>query len=157
MPKRSAGLLLWRRTADGELEVLLGHPGGPFFAHKDDGAWSVLKGEIEDGEDAYDVARREFQEETGAEAPDSEPIALGEVRLSSGKVVAAWALEGDLDPDTAASNTFELEWPPRSGRVQTYPEIDRVAWFDLRSARVRLNRAQTAFVDRLVDALAVDD
>ena len=157
MPKRSAGLLLWRRTADGELEVLLGHPGGPFFAHTDDGAWSVLKGEIEDGEDAYDVARREFQEETGAEAPDSEPVALGEVRLSSGKVVAAWALEGDLDPDTAASNTFELEWPPRSGRVQTYPEIDRVAWFDLRSARVRLNRAQTAFVDRLVDALAVDD
>jgi predicted NUDIX family NTP pyrophosphohydrolase len=157
MPKRSAGLLLWRRTADGELQVLLGHPGGPFFAHKDDGAWSVLKGEIEDGEDAYDVARREFQEETGAEAPDTEPIALGEVRLSSGKVITAWALEGDLDPDTAESNTFELEWPPRTGRVQIYPEIDRVAWFDLRSARVRLNSAQTAFVDRLVDALAVDD
>jgi predicted NUDIX family NTP pyrophosphohydrolase len=157
MPKRSAGLLLWRRAGDGAVEVLLGHPGGPFFAHKDDGAWSVLKGEIEDGEDAYDVARREFHEETGAEPPDGDPIALGEVRLSSGKVVAAWALEGDLDPDTAESNTFELEWPPRSGRVQTYPEIDRVAWFDLRSARVRLNHAQTAFVDRLIEALSLDD
>jgi predicted NUDIX family NTP pyrophosphohydrolase len=155
MPKPSAGLLLWRRTS-GAIEVLLGHPGGPFFAHKDDGAWSLLKGEIEDGEHGYDVARREFEEETGVAPPDGEPIDLGEVRLSSGKGVVAWALEGDLDPDAAESNTFELEWPPRSGRVQTYPEIDRVAWFDVDAARTRLNRAQTAFVDRLVAALDGD-
>ena len=151
--KRSAGLLLWRRAEDGALEVLLGHPGGPFYARKDDGAWSVLKGEVERDEDPLTVARREFEEETGATPPDVPPIELGEIRLASGKFVVAWAFEGDLDPATAVSNTFELEWPPMSGRVRSFPEIDRVAWFDLTTARTKLNPAQTAFIDRLEAAL----
>jgi predicted NUDIX family NTP pyrophosphohydrolase len=151
--KRSAGLLLWRRAEDGALEVLIGHPGGPFYARKDEGAWSVLKGEIERDEDPLAVARREFEEETGATAPEATPIELGEIRLASGKFVVAWAFEGDLDPSTAVSNTFELEWPPMSGRVRSFPEIDRVAWFDLTTARTKLNPAQTAFIDRLEVAL----
>jgi predicted NUDIX family NTP pyrophosphohydrolase len=151
--KRSAGLLLWRRAEDGALEVLIGHPGGPFYARKDEGAWSVLKGEIERDEDPLAVARREFEEETGATAPEATPIELGEIRLASGKFVVAWAFEGDLDPSTAESNTFELEWPPMSGRVRSFPEIDRVAWFDLTTARTKLNPAQTAFIDRLEVAL----
>jgi predicted NUDIX family NTP pyrophosphohydrolase len=150
--RRSAGLLLWRR-ADGVIEVLLGHPGGPFFAGKDAGAWSVLKGEIEPGEDELAVARREFEEEAGTPAPDGPTIELGEVRQRGGKTVVAWATEGDLDPATAVSNTFELEWPPRSGRLRTFPEIDRVEWFDVPTAREKLNAAQRAFIDRLVDEL----
>jgi predicted NUDIX family NTP pyrophosphohydrolase len=153
VPVRSAGLLLWRRSASG-VEVLIGHPGGPFFARKDEGAWSVLKGEVEPGEDAWEVARREFEEETGAFPPAGDAIELGEVRLASGKQVVAWAVEGDLDPDDAVSNTFELEWPPRSGTVRAFPEIDRVAWFEPDEARRRLNPAQAAFIDRLVAALS---
>ena len=152
-PKRSAGLLLWRRTADGELEVLIGHPGGPFYARKDDGAWSVLKGEIDRGEEPLSVARREFEEETGAAAPGGPVIELGEVRQAGGKTVQAWACEGDLDPASAVSNTFDIEWPPRSGRRQAFPEIDRVGWFDLDTARTKLNPAQTAFLDRLESLL----
>jgi predicted NUDIX family NTP pyrophosphohydrolase len=151
--KRSAGLLLWRRAADGALEVLLGHPGGPFYARKDEGAWSVLKGEIEHDEDPLAVARREFEEETGATAPDAATVELGEVRLASGKFVVAWAVGGDLDPAAAVSNTFEMEWPPRSGAIRSFPEIDRVAWFDLVAARTKLNPAQAAFIDRLEAAL----
>jgi predicted NUDIX family NTP pyrophosphohydrolase len=153
VPVRSAGLLLWRRSASG-VEVLIGHPGGPFFARKDAGAWSVLKGEVEPGEDAWEVARREFEEETGAPPPAGDAIELGEVRLASGKQVVAWAVEGDLDPDDAVSNTFELEWPPRSGTVRAFPEIDRVAWFEPDEARRRLNPAQAAFIDRLEAALS---
>jgi predicted NUDIX family NTP pyrophosphohydrolase len=153
MAKRSAGLLLWRRT-DGAVEVLLGHPGGPFFSGKDAGAWSVLKGEIEPGEDELAVARREFEEETGVLPPDGPVLELGEIRQKSGKTVVAWAIQGSLDPATAVSNTFDIEWPPRSGRVQTYPEIDRVAWFGVSVAREKLNPAQAAFVDRLLEALA---
>jgi predicted NUDIX family NTP pyrophosphohydrolase len=151
--RRSAGILLWRR-GDGRLEVLLGHPGGPFFARRDAGVWSILKGETAaDDEDLELLARREFEEETGHVAPDGPAIALGEVRQAGGKVVHCWALEGELDPERASSNTFEMEWPPRSGETQEFPEIDRVAWFDLATARAKLNAAQTAFLDRLEDAL----
>jgi predicted NUDIX family NTP pyrophosphohydrolase len=151
--RTSAGILLWRRR-DGQVEVLLGHPGGPFFARKDAGSWSVLKGETsEDGEDLELLARREFEEESGHMAPEGPTIELGEVRQAGGKRVVCWAIEGDLDPSDASSNTFEIEWPPRSGRRQAFPEIDRVAWFDPASARRKINRAQAAFLDRLEDAL----
>jgi len=151
--KRSAGILLWRRSLSGAVEVLIGHPGGPFFARKDDGAWSVLKGEFEPTEEPLAVAYREFEEETGVAAPAGPAFELGEVRQANGKTVLAWALEGDLDPTLAVSNTFDLEWPPRSGRIQSFPEIDRVAWFDLQAARAKLNPAQAAFLDRLALAL----
>jgi predicted NUDIX family NTP pyrophosphohydrolase len=153
MPRRSAGILLYRRAATGgELEVLLVHPGGPFWARRDAGAWSVPKGEVEPGEDERAGALRELAEETGAALDDVDParlLALGEVRLKSGKVVAAWALEGDVDPDAIVSNTFELEWPPRSGRVQAFPEVDRAAWLTLSAAREKLAPAQAPFLDRL--------
>ena len=144
--------MVWRRL-DGGIEVLLGHPGGPFFVNKDDGVWSIPKGEVESDEHDIDVARREFKEETGHEVPDAPAIGLGEVRQRGGKLVAAWAVEGDLDPAAAQSNTFEMEWPPRSGRVGTFPEIDRVAWFPLPAARKKMNPAQAAFLDRLADAI----
>ena len=149
---RSAGILLWRRS-HGPLEVLLGHPGGPFFAGKDAGHWTVMKGEIEPGEEPFAVARREFAEETGHPAPAGPTIELGEIRQKGGKVVLAWALEGDLDPADAVSNTFEMAWPPKSGRLQAFPEIDRVEWFDTATAREKLNGAQTPFLDRLEDAV----
>jgi predicted NUDIX family NTP pyrophosphohydrolase len=155
MPRTSAGILLYRERAG--LEVLIGHMGGPFWAKKDDGGWSIPKGEYGPGEDPLAVACREFEEELGTAVPAHAFLPLGELRTTSSKVLTVWAAEGDLDAGTCVSNTFELEWPPRSGRVQTFPEIDRVAWFDLRSARVRLNHAQTAFIDRLVAALALDD
>ena len=151
--RTSAGILLWRRRG-GRLEVLLGHPGGPYFAKKDDGDWTVLKGEVEPGEDLFDVARREFAEETGSPAPDGDAIELGEIRQKSGKRVLAWALEGDLDPEAAVSNAFEMEWPPRSGRRQTFPEIDRVGWFGPGEARTKIKGAQAPFLDRLAQALS---
>jgi predicted NUDIX family NTP pyrophosphohydrolase len=146
--RTSAGILLWRRRGDG-VEVLLGHPGGPLWAKKDAGHWTVVKGEIEPGEAPQEVARREFAEETGHELPDGPMVDLGEIRQKSGKVVHAWGVEGDLDPTTAVSNTFEMEWPPRSGRRVEFPEIDRVEWFDLGEARQRLKDAQAPFLDRL--------
>jgi predicted NUDIX family NTP pyrophosphohydrolase len=148
----SAGILLHRSRA-GRLEVLLAHPGGPFHATKDQGAWSIPKGEAEPGEDLVDVARREFQEETGHAPPEDGAIPLGTIRQRGGKLVHAWALPGDLDPATARSNAFTLEWPPGSGRLEAFPEIDRVAWFDLGEARLRLKDAQVPFLDRLVEAL----
>ncbi len=157
MAKLSAGILLFRRTGD-SVEVLLAHPGGPLWAAKDVGAWSIPKGEADEGETTPDallaVARREFEEETGHAAPDGRAVELGEVRLKSGKVIHGWALEGDLDPSTATSTTFELEWPPRSGRRRAYPEVDRVAWSTPEQAAERLNPAQVPFVDRLLAALA---
>ncbi|HEX6132323.1 MAG TPA: NUDIX domain-containing protein [Actinomycetota bacterium] len=149
---RSAGLLLWRRAGDG-IEVLLGHPGGPYFATADDGAWTVMKGEPEEGEDLFARARIEFEEETGSPPPEGPAIELGWIRQKGGKVVVAWALEGDLDPASAVSTTFELEWPPRSGRRRAFPEIDRVAWFRPDEARRKLRAAQAPFVDRLEGAL----
>jgi predicted NUDIX family NTP pyrophosphohydrolase len=150
--KRSAGILLYRLSGD-EPEVLLVHPGGPFWANKDEGAWSIPKGEYLDGEDAQAAARREFAEETGGELAPGELAELGSVKQKSGKQVTAWAVEGDLDPATVKSNTFEMEWPPRSGTRQAFPEVDRAEWFDLDTARAKLNPAQTAFVDRLVERL----
>lgn len=149
----SAGILLFRRPA-GRLEVLLAHPGGPFWRTKDLGHWTIPKGEVEPGEEIEAVARREFAEETGHEPPGGAPIPLGEVRQKSGKLVVAWALEGDLDPASARSNTFTIEWPPRSGRRRAFPEIDRVAWFEPAEARRRLKPAQVPFIDRLEAALA---
>jgi predicted NUDIX family NTP pyrophosphohydrolase len=149
--KRSAGLLLFRLAAGGSLEVLLAHPGGPFWARKDAGAWSLPKGEIDAGEEPLAAACREFEEETGLQ-PTPPYLPLGEVRQGSGKYVQAWAFEGDMDPAQLRSLTFEMEWPPRSGRMQVYPEVDRVAWFAFEDARSQILPAQAPFLDRL-DAL----
>ncbi|WP_328550699.1 NUDIX domain-containing protein [Streptomyces sp. NBC_00366] len=148
--KQSAGLLLFRHTSSG-LEVLLGHMGGPFFAKRDTGAWTVPKGEYVPGEEtAWDAARREFQEELGL-PPAGEAVALGEVRQTGGKTVTAWAVEADLDPATIEPGTFRMEWPPRSGQTQEFPELDRVRWFGLDRAREVIVTAQAAFLDRLVE------
>ena len=148
--KRSAGLLLFRHTDRG-LEVLLGHMGGPFFARRDAGAWSVPKGEYEPDETAWDAARREFQEELGIAPPEGEAIELGEVRQSNGKVVTAWAIEADLDPAAMVPGTFRMEWPPKSGQVQEFPELDRVEWLSLERAREVVVTAQATFLDRLAE------
>ena len=149
----SAGILLHRRGEAGR-EVLLVHPGGPFWARKDLGAWSIPKGELDGDEDPRACALREFAEETGTRLPEGALDELGSVKQKSGKEVVAFAVEGDLDPATVASNTFEQEWPPRSGRMQSFPEIDRAEWFGLDAAREKLNPAQAAFVDRLETLLA---
>jgi predicted NUDIX family NTP pyrophosphohydrolase len=147
MPSVSAGILLYRR-ADAGLEVLLVHPGGPFWKNKDAGSWSIAKGEVEEGEDPLPAARRELAEETGFCA-GGDAIPLGEVRQKGGKVVHAWAVAGDADPDLLRSNKFELEWPPRSGRKRSFPEVDRAAWFGFPEARERILPAQVPFLDRL--------
>ena len=148
----SAGILLFRPRS-GQLEVLLGHPGGPFFANRDVGHWTIPKGEVDGDEDLVAVARREFEEETGNRPPDGEPIELGSIVQKGGKIVHAWALEGDLDPATAESNTFQMVWPPGSGRLQTFPEIDRVEWFDVDEAKRRVKPTQIPLIDRLVEHL----
>jgi predicted NUDIX family NTP pyrophosphohydrolase len=153
MAKHSAGLLLFRRAGD-SVEVLIGHPGGPIWARRDTGAWSIPKGAPLDHEADLDAARREFAEETGQRAPDGTPIDLGEVRMRSGKTVRAWAYEGDMDPGLLRSLEAEVEWPPRTGRTLVVPEIDRVLWAPPAEARRRLNPAQAEFVDRLLAALA---
>jgi predicted NUDIX family NTP pyrophosphohydrolase len=152
MPARSAGILLHRDRGD-RLEVLLVHPGGPLWARRDLGAWSIPKGEYGPDEDPLAAARREFQEELGVSPPDGLARELGEVRQKSGKQVRAWALEGDLDVTAIASNTVELEWPPRSGRLIEIPEVDRGEWFPLEQARERINPAQVALLDRLRELL----
>ncbi len=152
MAARSAGILLYRATADGP-EVLLVHPGGPFWAKKDAGAWSIPKGELAAGEEPRAGAIREFAEELGSPPPEAEFVDLGESRQRGGKVVTAFAVEGDLDPGGVRSNTFELEWPPRSGRRREFPEIDRAGWFPLDQAREKLLAAQAVFIDRLVEHL----
>ena len=146
--RRSAGIVLYRRGPAGA-EVLLVHPGGPFWTRKDAGAWSIPKGEVDEGEDPRTCALREFAEETGTRLPEGALEDLGTVKLKSGKLVLGFALEGDLDPATLQSSTFEVEWPPRSGRTQAFPEVDRAEWFGLDAARQKLNPAQAAFVDRL--------
>ncbi|MFI7412711.1 NUDIX domain-containing protein [Streptomyces sp. NPDC049627] len=148
--KRSAGLLLFRHTDD-SLEVLLGHMGGPFFAKRDAGAWTIPKGEYAPDEPAWEAARREFQEELGLPPPDGEAVPLGEVKQSGGKIVTVWAVEADLDPATVVPGTFEMEWPPRSGRTQSFPELDRVQWLGLDRAREVIVKAQAAFLDRLAE------
>ncbi|MGA2013402.1 MAG: NUDIX domain-containing protein [Solirubrobacteraceae bacterium] len=144
----SAGIVLHRRGASG-LEVLLVHPGGPLWARRDLGAWSIPKGEYADGEDPLAAARREFAEELGSPAPAGEPVELGEIRQKSGKRVRAWALPGDLDAGSIRSNLFAMEWPPRSGRSQEFPEVDRAQWFALEEARRRLVPAQAELLDSL--------
>ncbi|MEU2223751.1 NUDIX domain-containing protein [Streptomyces sp. NPDC018347] len=148
--RRSAGLLLFRHTDEG-LEVLLGHMGGPFFAKKDAGAWTVPKGEYDPSEPAWEAARREFREELGLAPPDGTAVPLGDVAQAGGKIVTVWAVEADLDPETIVPGTFTMEWPPRSGRTREFPELDRVAWFGLRRARALIITAQAAFLDRLAE------
>jgi predicted NUDIX family NTP pyrophosphohydrolase len=145
---RSAGILLHREQA-GALEVLLVHPGGPAWARRDAGAWSIPKGEYDTGEEPLAAARREFEEELGSPAPEGDPEDLGEIRQKSGKLVRAWALAGDMDASTVVSNTFELEWPPRSGRRIEIPEVDRAEWFGLEVAREKINPAQIPLLKRL--------
>jgi predicted NUDIX family NTP pyrophosphohydrolase len=151
MPATSAGLLV-HRAAPAGVEVLLVHPGGPFWARKDLGAWSIPKGETAPDEDGLAAARREFREETGFNV-DGDALPLGEVKQAAGKIVHAWAVRGDLDAAAIRSNTFELEWPRGSGRKRTFPEIDRAAWFPIDEARRRILPAQAAFLDRLLAAL----
>ncbi|GAA4888537.1 NUDIX domain-containing protein [Streptomonospora salina] len=153
MAKTSAGLLLYRWGAAGAVEVLLGHMGGPYWAKKDERAWSVPKGEYTAGEEPAAAARREFAEELGRSAPPGEPFVLGQVRQSGGKTVTCFALEGDFDASRIAGGTFAMEWPPRSGRTREFPEIDRAAWFDLPAARAKLVAGQVRFVDVLERAV----
>jgi predicted NUDIX family NTP pyrophosphohydrolase len=151
----SAGILLHRSRAGGELEVLLVHPGGPLWARRDAGAWSIPKGECGNAEEPLDAARREFAEELGVGVPAGEAEDLGEVRQRGGKVVRAWAIAGEIDAATIESNTFTLEWPPRSGVVREFPEVDRAEWFTLDRARERINPAQAELLDRLAERRAV--
>lgn len=151
MPKLSAGILLWRRRPGG-VEVLLAHPGGPFWAKKDEGAWSIPKGEADPGEALLAVAMRELEEETGLRPP-GEPLPLGSARQAGGKLVHAWAIEGDADPAAIRSNEVELEWPRGSGRVLRFPEIDRAGWFALAEARRRILKGQVPLLDALADRL----
>ena len=151
MPKRSAGILMYRR-GDAGIELLLVHPGGPFWAKKDLGAWSIPKGEYAEGEDALAVAKREFEEETGAR-PHGDFLPLGEVVQPGRKIVTAWAIEGDFDSATLRSNRFELEWPPRSGRKVSFPEVDRAEWFAPAEARQKILSGQREFIARLMQAI----
>jgi predicted NUDIX family NTP pyrophosphohydrolase len=151
MPKTSAGLLMYRLSND-QLEVFLVHPGGPFWQNKDDGAWSIPKGQYEVGEDPFEAAKREFKEETGCDA-EGEFIALEPSRQPSRKIIAAWAFEGDCDAAAIASNLFTMEWPPRSGRQAQFPEVDRAAWFTVSTAKVKLLKGQVGFIDQLCDRL----
>ena len=152
MPRVSAGLLMYRRR-EGALEVLLVHPGGPFWSNKDLGAWTIPKGEVAEGEDEEATARREFQEETGLQ-PQGTLLPLGSVKQKGGKVVHAWAFEGDADAAAIQSNTYRVEWPPRSGQWRTFPEVDRAEWFPPDEARRRINPAQAGLIDTLERALA---
>jgi predicted NUDIX family NTP pyrophosphohydrolase len=147
MPKLSAGILLYRKN-DGRLEVFLVHPGGPFWKNKDLGAWSIPKGEYEVGEDPRTAAQREFEEETGHALPEGELVPLSEIKQPSGKLVRAWAIEGDCSVDIR-SNMFSLEWPPRSGKTEEFPEVDRAGWFEIADARAKLLLGQHGFLDQL--------
>jgi predicted NUDIX family NTP pyrophosphohydrolase len=149
--KQSAGILLYRNT-NNILEVFLVHPGGPFFKNKDEGSWSIPKGEFLDDEEALTAAKREFEEETG-QAIDGNFISLGSIKQKSGKTVYAWAVEGDINHETIFSNTCEIEWPPRSGKKLSIPEIDRAGWFEVDEAKRKINPAQAELIDRLVSRL----
>lgn len=152
MAKQSAGILLYRQSADG-LQVFIVHPGGPFYRNKDEGAWSIPKGEFNEGEEALQAAKREFYEETG-QHPRGDTLELKPVKLKSGKKIYAWAVEGDIDAENIRSNHFEIEWPPKSGRKQFFPEIGRAAWFDTETAKSKINPAQAALIDELVQMVS---
>jgi predicted NUDIX family NTP pyrophosphohydrolase len=152
MTKRSAGILMYRRSSRG-IELLLAHPGGPFWASKDQGAWSIPKGEYDDSEDALSAAKREFAEELGSALPARPFLDLGAIKQPSRKVITAFAVEGDFDPATLVSNRFELEWPPKSGRKQSFAEIDSVQWFSASEAREKIQPGQAEFIDRLLEYL----
>lgn len=152
MPKRSAGLLLYRYR-EGALQVFLVHPGGPFWKNKDEGSWMIPKGEIDEGEEALPTAQREFQEETGFEPPAPPYHPLPTIRQAGGKMVEAFAVEGDCDPEQIKSNTFEMEWPPKSGRQQAFPEVDRGAWYELPAAARKILKSQRPLLDALEEAV----
>jgi predicted NUDIX family NTP pyrophosphohydrolase len=154
MKRLSAGLLMFRRRPSG-IEVLLVHPGGPFWKHKDLGSWSMPKGELWDGEDALDAAKREFEEETGIR-PQGEFLSLDEIKQPSGKIVKGWAFRGDCSPEKIRSGLFSMEWPPKSGKTQEFPEVDRAGWFSLGEARTHMLQGQTGFLDRLVAHIGDD-
>lgn len=149
MGKQSAGIIAYRRMVNNELQVLLVHPGGPFYKNKDAGAWSIPKGEYEVGEDPLLVALREFREETGREIEGNDFVSLNTVKIKSGKVITAWAIERDFDENLTRSNTFELEWPPRSGKKQTFPEVDKAGWFTIEVARIKINAGQVNLLNEL--------
>jgi predicted NUDIX family NTP pyrophosphohydrolase len=156
MPKKSAGLLVYRHSANQSgLEVLLVHPGGPFWRNKDQGAWTIPKGEFDDDEDPLAAAKREFKEETGSPSPSGQPIQLTPIRQKGGKVVHAWAIEGDFDPATLKSNWFEMEWPPRSGKVERFPEIDRAEWFTTEVATGKILQGQQELLGELLRIVAL--
>jgi len=152
MPKKSAGLLVYRQAA-GDIEVLLVHPGGPFWRNKDEGAWTIPKGEFDETEDPLAAAKREFKEETGSAPPDGPYISLKPIKQKNGKIVHAWAVEGDFDPGELNSNTFLCEWPPKSGRMQEFPEVDRAEWFAPQVAKEKILQGQQALVDELLGLL----
>src|SRR6476660_8293536 len=153
MPKRSAGLLIYRYNTKNEIEVLLVHPGGPFFAKKDVGVWSIPKGEYEDGEDALEVSKRELEEETGNTINNGKFVQLKPVIIKSGKQITAWAVEGDFEKCFICSNNFEMEWPPKSGKRKSFPEIDKADWFSIKSAKEKINQGQMSLLDELVEML----
>jgi predicted NUDIX family NTP pyrophosphohydrolase len=159
MPKYSAGLLPYRINGSDSLEVLLVHPGGPFWAKKDEGAWSIPKGEYEPAAEPNPlaVAEREFEEELGSPAPVGDRLQLGELKQPSGKRIVAWAVRCDLDTSKVTSNTFEMEWPPRSGTMQFFPEVDRAAWFSMSEARLKLLKGQQPFLDQLIGVLLLEE
>lgn len=152
MEKQSAGIIMYS-TIDRKLRVLLVHPGGPFWARKDAGAWSIPKGEIEAGEEPLTAAKREFYEELGAKVPDGDFKALGSTKLKSGKVIYAWGITGSFDPKKIRCNTFEMEWPPKSGKIGTFPEVDMAAWFSFDEACIKINKGQIPLLDKLKDHL----
>lgn len=154
MAKRSAGILMYRRVPGG-IELLLAHPGGPFWARKDKGAWSMPKGEYEEGEDPLEAAKREFAEELGAALPSRPLLNLGAIKQPSRKTVTAFAVEGDFDPSALASNRFELEWPPKSGRKESFAEVDRAEWFAPEEARQKIQPGQAPFIPRLLESLGI--
>src|SRR6478672_1984649 len=153
MPKRSAGLLIYRYNTKNEIEVLLVHPGGPFFTKKDAGVWSIPKGEYEDGEDALEVARRELEEETGNTIGNGNFIQLKPVTIKSGKQISAWAVETNFEKCFICSNNFEMEWPPKSGKKQSFPEVDKADWFSIKAAKEKINPGQLPLLGELVEML----
>jgi predicted NUDIX family NTP pyrophosphohydrolase len=154
MTKQSAGILLFKKTPDG-IQVLLGHPGGPFWARRDQNAWSIPKGEFEAGEEPLQAAKREFCEEMGSNVPEGAIMELGTAKQPSGKVIYAWAIDADFDAESVTSNLFEMEWPPKSGQQQSFPEIDRAGWFTIAAARQKLVKGQLPLLEKLAELLQV--